>query len=332
VRCHATYTFNAALSVSTVAVVGVALEQLRPSMATPADFDAYWQAQRAQLAAVPMTVTARPVPQANPQLVCQDVSVACQPGKAVRGYLSRPANAAPRSLPAVLWLPFAGVSGANQYQSLRGAEWGALSLSINIFGIENDLSTQAYAQMEQGPFKHYPHQGREHRDTYFFHDAFLMSWRALDYLTAQPEWNGKILAVFGSSQGGALAFVAGGFDPRVTLIAAAVPAMCDHTAPAVGRMVAWPQLIPHTPDGAPDARVTTTARYYDVVNFASRCTAPALVSVGFLDIASPPTSVYAAYNAIPGAKKQIMNEWTRGHECSEEFDQLFRRTLFPEAK
>ena len=46
------------------------------------------------------------------------------------------------------------------------------------------------------------------------------------------------------------------------------------------------------------------ARYFDAMNFASRSKAKgAAVTVGFIDVTCPPTSVYAAYNALPGAKK-----------------------------
>ncbi|OPZ83272.1 MAG: Cephalosporin-C deacetylase [bacterium ADurb.Bin429] len=67
------------------------------------------------------------------------------------------------------------------------------------------------------------------------------------------------------------------------------------------------------------------------MNFARRCTARTLFSVGFFDTVSPPTSVYAAYNQLPG-KKDILREWTLGHECSPEFEQAFLKAVFPATK
>ncbi len=68
--------------------------------------------------------------------------------------------------------------------------------------------------------------------------------RALDFLTAQPEWNGRTVIVSGSSQGGAQALVAVGLDSRLTFFAAGVPAMGDHTRFKAGRINGWPKLIP----------------------------------------------------------------------------------------
>ena len=73
---------------------------------------------------------------------------------------------------------------------------------------------------------------------------FLRLVRALDFLTSRPEWDGKHLIVIGHSQGGGQALAAGGLDPRVTLIASGVPAICDHSGRAAGRINGWPKLVP----------------------------------------------------------------------------------------
>ena len=54
-----------------------------------------------------------------------------------------------------------------------------------------------------------------------------------------------------------------------------------------------------------DAKIAAT-QYYDVVNFARRLTVPGLYSWGFNDETCPPTSMYSAYNVIPGQKKLLL--------------------------
>jgi cephalosporin-C deacetylase len=49
-----------------------------------------------------------------------------------------------------------------------------------------------------------------------------------------------------------------------------------------------------------------TSRYYDVVNFARRVKVPGLYSWGYNDETCPPTSMYSAYNVIPGPKKLLL--------------------------
>ena len=60
-----------------------------------------------------------------------------------------------------------------------------------------------------------------------------------------------------------------------------------------------------------------TSRYYDVVNFARRVTAPGLYSWGFNDETCPPTSMYAAYNVIT-APKRLMLAYDTGHRTTQE--------------
>jgi len=154
--------------------------------------------------------------------------------------------------------------------------------------------------------------------------------RAIDFLASQPEWDGKILAVCGHSQGGGQAIVAGGLDDRVTLVATGVPAMCEHSGRAVGRINGWPKLVPNAPDSKPDAKILAAARYFDAVNFARRCQAEAIMSVGFVDRTCPPTTNYAAYNQLSG-KKEIINEPKMGHAAPKFITEAFFRKILEHA-
>jgi cephalosporin-C deacetylase-like acetyl esterase len=142
---------------------------------------------------------------------------------------------------------------------------------------------------------------------------FLRLIRAIDFLTSQPEWDGKTVIVYGSSQGGFQALAAAGLDERVTFICAGVPAGCDHTGVTVGRINGWPKLVPNDANGKPDAAALQTARYFDCVNFAQRARCKgAAVTVGYIDSTCPPTSVYAAYNALT-MPKSIHADVLSGH-------------------
>jgi cephalosporin-C deacetylase len=58
--------------------------------------------------------------------------------------------------------------------------------------------------------------------------------------------------------------------------------------------------------------VVETVKYFDCVNFAARAKAPGFFTVGFIDPTCPPTSVYAAYNALK-APKEIFNDIAAAH-------------------
>ena len=155
--------------------------------------------------------------------------------------------------------------------------------------------------------------------------------RGVDVLTAQPEWDGRTVAVFGVSQGGLQAIAAAGLNPdRVTFIAAGVPAGCDHTGhlAASPRTCGWPQIARDPPAGPDQIAVDEAVRYFDCVNFATRALAASQWSVGLIDTVCPPTSVFAAYNALPSStKKAIHVDAWAGHEHTPGADQAMRAAV-----
>lgn len=287
--------------------------QIEPSMPVPEDFDEFWDAQKAALSNVALKSTLTPVQAPANGMDAFDVQIDCV-GKPVSGYFGRPQNAKPRSLPAILFVHGAGVRSA----SLGSTQWavregGMLAFDINAHGIPNGEPAEFYAALNQGELKDYRSAGREDREQCYFKGMFLRLIRAIDFLTAQPEWDGKTVIVYGSSQGGFQAFAAAGLDARVTFICAGVPAGCDHTGSVADRISGWPKLVPNDGQGQPDASTLQSARYFDCVNFASRAKCKgAAVTVGFIDTTCPPTSVYAAYNALT-IPKAIHADVAAGH-------------------
>ncbi|MCB1235032.1 MAG: acetylxylan esterase [Verrucomicrobiae bacterium] len=292
-----------------VAAAAMSPDRLTPSRELPADFEAFWEEQKQRLAAVPPDPKMRPyrLPTGHPRDVeIFDTQVRCEGDWPVSGYYARPQNAEPGSLPAVLWVHGAGVRSASAPKAASGAKEGFLSFDLNAHGIANGQPELFYQALERdGRLKNYRHQGRENRDGMYFRGMFLRLVRAVDFLASQPEWDGKTLAVIGHSQGGAQALVAGGLDERVTFVGAGVPAMCDHTGMLRKRVSGWPKLVPILPDGRPDPVIAEVSRYYDAVNFAGRCHAEAIVSVGFIDSTCPPTGCLVAYNQLRGPKTLI---------------------------
>lgn len=298
------------------ALGGAAIDPLliKPSMPVPDDFDAFWDAQKKKLSAVPMNPKLTPTPTAAVKDVdCFDVQLDCVGTTPVSGYFAKPTGAKPKSLPAILLVHGAGVRSSQLNSAANWSKNGLLAMDINAHGIANGQPDQFYKDLEQGALKGYPASGRESRETCYFLGMFLREIRAIDFLTAQPEWDGKTVIVQGSSQGGFQAFAAAALDSRVSFFAAGVPAGCDHTGSMANRISGWPKLVPNGPDGKPDEKVLQASRYFDNVNFAARTKAKgAFVTVGFIDVTCPATSVYAAYNNLP-ISKHIHHDIHAGH-------------------
>jgi len=330
-QCRAIFKGPGGKPVQGIAGAGISPTKIQPSLPAPDDFDAFWNDQKAQLARVPMNPKLTEAPSSDPKVECFDVQLQCLGGAPVSGYFARPKGAKPKSLPAVLWVQGAGVRSSRLAGAISGAQMGMLSMDINAHGIANGKPAAFYQELKQGRLKGYPRHGNKSRDTCYFRGMYLRLVRAIDFLTSQPEWDGKVLAVTGHSQGGGQSLAAGGLDQRVTAIAAGVPAMCDHSGRAANRINGWPKLVPTGSDGKPDPEILKASRYFDAVNFAARSKADAVMSVGFVDRTCPPTTCYAAYNQLQG-KKQVINEPHMGHSAPSHIHQAFREMILAHVK
>ena len=311
--CRATFTTPDKRTVTALAGAGVDPTLINPSLPVPEDFDAFWTAQKKTLAAIPINPRLTPVKSPNSEVEAFDLQ-ADNVGAPVSGYFAKPSGAKPKSLPIILLVHGAGVRSSSLGGAVSWAKTGFLAMDINAHGLPNGKPDAFYTALANGDLKDYRARGRESRDTIYFRGMFLRLVRAIDFLTAQPEWDGKVVVVYGASQGGAQAIVAAGLDPRVTFFAAGVPAMCDHTGIIAGRINGWPKFLPSPSPSPekPDRKIVEAIRYYDAMNFATRTAAGAVFTVGFIDTTCPPTSVYAAYNNVTG-KKSIHHDPDAGH-------------------
>lgn len=312
-----------------VAAAGIDPLLIKPSMPVPEDFDAFWATQKARLAKVPINFRLTPAPVRSTEKVeVFDLQADGVDDVPVSGYYMRPVGAKPKSHPAILTLHGAGVrsAGANAGPG-SWSEQGMLHLDINAHGLPNGETSQYYKDLYATPrFKGYPYFGRESRETSYFLNMFLRALRAIDFLSAQPEWDGKTLIVYGTSQGGFQALAMAALDSRVSFFVAGVPAGNDHSGMMANRISGWPKLVPVGTDGKPDEKILQASRYIDGMNFATRIQAPGFMTVGFIDTTCPPTSIYAMYNNLPG-EKAIYNDLKAKHENTPEATRRMRRAV-----
>lgn len=288
------------------AMAGAGVDKLLigPSMPEPKDFMSYWKRELKKQAKIPMNIRLTPAPSTDPGIAVFDVQADCEPGS-FSAYLAYPKDAKPGTLPAMVTLNGAGVKSSRAWWAVSWAKDGLCVLDFNVHGLPNGEPDSYYADLENGPMFEYFLFGRDDRDSMFFHEMVMRLIRAIDVITAQPQWDGKTVMVHGCSQGGAQAVMAGCLDPRVDLVCAEIPAMCDHTGMAADRASGWPLLVECDGEGVPDARQLKAARYYDVVNFARHVTVPTYVTAGIIDSLCPPTTVYAMYNQLKGEKHML---------------------------
>ncbi len=269
---------------------GVAPERLA-GPAEPADFDAFWQAQKAVLAAVPPKATLVPVAASRANIEVFDVRVACAGGKPVSGYLARPKGAAPRSLPILVSFHGYGIRSAARPEG-RAAR-GLLAMDVNAHGIPNGESAEFYRQLGEGELKGYGFKGNAAPTNSVFLPMMLRALRAVEFLKAQPEWDGRNVVVIGGSQGGLQAVTVAALDPQVTYCMVVKPWLCDLSGSEQGRLGGW-----HPPR-------EPGLGYFDAANHAKRVTCDAAVDAGLGDTTCPPSGVTLLYNNLRGAKSIV---------------------------
>lgn len=285
--------------------VAFAPDQIKPVVRDPEGFDGFWQEGKEALAKIPISEQRTPYPEkSTATLDAYHVSFQNVPGPGnlgasrIYGILTEPK--APGKYPVLLRLPGAGVYGADGI--VKEALEDTIVLSIGIHGIPLTLDASVYDSISRGAIDTYYIYNIESRNKYYYRRVYLGCVRAVDYLASLPSWDGKTLAVIGSSQGGALAIVTAALDPRVGALASIHPALSDAGGYAQeGRAGGWPPELFQDPANRTRERLDNFA-FYDVVNFAGRVAIPGVYSWGYNDETCPPVSIYAAYNVITAPK------------------------------
>jgi len=296
-----------------VSCAGFDPEKIQATTVDPADFDQFWADGIKRVRATPLDLKMTRLEDFdNPDCVGYKFSCANYDGSRVWGFLTVPRT--PGKYPAIMGVPPAGPGVSNPDLFLFGGK-DVIRLIVNVHDYDPADRDEAWKKLgeEKGTYSYY---GAPDREKYYHRRAILGAERAFEVIEKVPEWDGRHIGLWGSSQGGGYALILAGLNPgKVDFVVSNVPAMCEHTAHLAGRSSGWPLLLENTPSGT-----DKMAPYFDVVNFARRIDCPVMICVGLLDVACGPSSVYAAYNQIKTAKS-IFPAPRMGHS----FDPGFNR-------
>ncbi len=278
-------------------------DKIKLSADKPADFDEFWNTKIKQLESVP----------ANPVLEKSDskeagvdywkINMDNIQGTSIHGQIAKPTDG--EKFPALLIVQWAGIYPLQKNWVTGKAKNGWLVLNINAHDLPIDKGAQFYKDQSQNELKNYASIGNEDRNESYFLRMYLSCYRAAQYLTERPDWNGETLVVMGTSQGGLQALMTAGIHPHITAAMALVPAGFDNLGPEIGRKGGWPQWYTQT-EQKDAKKVHETSKYYDVANFVSSIKCPVLVGVGLLDQICPPEGIFAGLNQVTAHKEVII--------------------------
>ncbi len=273
------------------------MEQIKTSSPRPDDFDAFWEAKLKELAAVPANPQLESAESGNKNVSYWKITMDNIRGSHIHGQIARPTREG--KFPAVLVVQWAGVYALERQWVTGRASAGWLALNIEAHDMLIDASDKSKIP------DNYPSVGNDDRDQSYFLRMYLSCYRAVDYLRARPDWDGKVLVVMGASQGGLQTLMIAGLHPGVTAALALVPAGSDMFGPVVGRTGGWPNWYNQV-KGKDPQKVHEASRYYDVGNFAPHITCPVLIGCGLIDETCPPEGVLATYNLIKSPKQIVV--------------------------
>ena len=293
------------------------LQSLRTSAVAPDDLDEFWRrtidASRAR--ATPPVV--RPVDSGLRTIDVFDVTFSGFDGQPVRAWLRVPAGATGPLPTVVQYVGYGGGRGL-PFDELQLASAGYAHLHMDTRGqgsgwspgdtpdVAEDTGPQAPGVMTRGIGS---------PDTYYYRRLMTDAVLAVDAAARLDQVDADRIAVKGGSQGGALAIAASAFAPAVKAALVRVPFLADFPRAIVitdaypfREVTDWLRI--HR-TRAPEALATLA--YFDSSVLAQRARVPGDFTVGLMDEITPPSTVYAAYNAWAGEKR--MTVWPyNGHD------------------
>lgn len=278
-------------------------EKITLSSEKPSDFDTFWDGQIASLQKLPKNTKLQREDSGEKEIKYYKLQMDHIKASKIRGQLARPSKG--KKLPALLIVQWAGVYPLQKAWAIDKAKKGWLVLNINAHDLPIAEEEAFYKEQANGPLENYPGIGNEDRNTSYFLRMYLSCYRAAQYLTERPDWNGETLVVMGTSQGGLQSLMTAALHPKITASLSLVPAGFDMFGPEVGREPGWPKWY-DTIENKDVEKVRETSKYFDIANFVPRITCPVLVGIGLLDEVCPPEGIYAGMNQLQTQKEIIL--------------------------
>ena len=280
------------------------LEQYRPPIERPADFDRFWQRVLDEVAALPRDMKLERVDYPAKGVRVFQATFTGLGGARLAGWFMTPDSSG----------PFPALAIYHGYGWFRGEPWGYLPwiaqgyalLAVDVRGQAGD--SEDPRPSEGRAARGWMTQGVDDPATYYYRDVYGDAVQTVEVLAARPEVDASRIVATGGSQGGGLSLAAAALNPRVIAAAPDIPFLC-HFRRAVNISNSYPYLefddyLQRHPDR--EEQMWRTLQYFDLLNLADRIRCPVLMSVGLRDLVCPPSTVYAVFNHLQGPKEMAV--------------------------
>jgi cephalosporin-C deacetylase len=306
------------------------LRAYRPQRSEPADFDEFWSTTLADTRRYELAPRFEPVDSGLRLIDVYDVSFS-DAGEQIKAWLAVPAGAG-GPLPCVVEAPGYGGGRGLPHDLLLYAAAGYAHLFMDVRGQGSSWRPGDTPDRESdgGNPQHPGFMTRGILDpaTYYYYYYYYYYYRrviadavrAVETARSHEAVDATRVAFTGGSQGAGITLMVSGLVPDLVAVLPDVPFLCDYRRcldVAVNDPYREIERYLKVHRDRVDQAFTTLS-YFDGLNFAVRAGAPALFSVGLLDITCPPSTVFAAYNHYAVPKSIEVYEFN-GHEGGESF-------------
>ncbi|WP_306821782.1 acetylxylan esterase [Streptomyces sp. NP160] len=320
------------------------LEQLRSHRSAhrdPEGLTGFWDSTLAQARAAGGEVRLVPQPTPLTSVDVYDVTFPGFEGQPIRAWLRVPAGAVEaaertgRGLATVVQFVGYGGGRGEPADDLLFASCGFAHLHVDTRGQGSTWSRGATPDVgTEDPASHgaqFPGvmtRGITSPETSYYRRLFTDAARAVDAARTLAVVDAGRVAVYGGSQGGAMAIAAGGLVPDVGAVVAHVPFLCDiRRSMTITDADPFHELVRYLAVHRDEVdAVHRTLDHVDGVGFARRGRAPARFTAALMDAVVPPSGPFAAYAEWGGGDPSVHKEievWPyNGHEGGGSVDEV----------
>jgi cephalosporin-C deacetylase len=298
------------------------LEELRRhtcATAEPQELDAFWAASLDSARACADTATwSEYRGDIYSEVAIDDVTFSGAEGAPISAWFIRPRH---NTEPLPCLVTFIGYGGGRGVASdhLHYAAAGFAQFVMDTRGQGGDWS--AGVTGDPGAGRSGPEhpgvmtRGLQSPETYYYRRLFVDAVRAVETAASHDSVDELRIGVGGASQGGGLALAAAALAPDlVRLCHSDVPFLCDiEHAIDIAEQAPYTELAEYFAihDDAIESGLRTLA-HFDCALLAQRIRARCLMSVGLMDDICPPSTIFAAFNAISSDKDMAVYRFA-GH-------------------
>lgn len=276
----------------------------------PDDLEAFWANALNELSSIPEKIELVEADFESPIARCYHLFFTGTGGARIHAKLLLP-KAAPGPVPAVL--KFHGYSGhSGDWADLlpfAAMGWAAAALDCRGQGGRSEDSGAVGGTTWHG---HIVRGLSEGPDKLYYRSVYLDTVRLASIVMALDEVDGTRVSTMGHSQGGGLSLACAALEPRIAKVAAHCPFLSDFKRVWELDLLkdAYEELSyffrRFDPMHLREDEFWTRLGYIDVHNLADRIRGEVLLVVGLMDTVCPPSTQFAAFNRINGAKSMLV--------------------------